>query len=146
MANSVPTKTSFSSGNQPENRRGKAKRTKLLEALKGVNLTEEEFYKRLVTEGMVQLDEGKPAVALEIFDRLFKKEKPQLPNAELEVPEGASVSDCARILSEASLRGDVTPDQGAMLSTVINNSLGIIEKDELAKDIEEIKRKMAEEE
>lgn len=129
--------TSFSSENQPAKRkgRGRAERTKLLEAFKKVGKTEEGFYEHLVERAFNPED---TFAAKEVLTRLFPADKSTMPCVEFEFDETKSPKEKADQILKAASRGELPPDVAMMFIGAITSSLKIEEVTELKDRIEKL--------
>jgi len=138
MANSNP-ENKFGKDKQPKNRRGKAERTKILEAMKRQSRTEDSFYDYLVTRAFNPEDTfGAP----ELLKRLYPIPKATLPLVEFEFDENAIPAVQASQIMKASSMGKIAPDVANTFISSIASMLKIEEVTEIKKEIEQIKEKL----
>jgi len=141
MANHKPTKTSFNKDNQPTKRtpRGKAERTKILEAMKRAGQTEEGFYDLLISKAYNPEDNFS---FNEVLKRLYPIPKQVAPNIEFYFNEKSKPNEKAEQIIKAVSQGQVPPDIGVMLISSIKLSIEIEETTELAERISELEKSM----
>lgn len=127
-------KHEFSADNQPANRRarGKAERTKLLEALKRSGNTEEGFYDLLIERAFNPED---TFAAREVLIRLHPVPKATLPKTEFDFDPTSSPSEQAAQIMEAVSVGDMPADIGVSLINAMASVMKIREIDELEQRI-----------
>lgn len=118
----------FGKENQPRKRRGKAERTKIIDALKRVHKTEEDFYDYLVGRAFNPEDTfGAP----ELLKRLYPIPKATLPMVDFPFDESASLSVQASQIMKAASDGLLAPDVANVFVTSISSMLKITEVTEL---------------
>ncbi len=128
--------TKFSKENQPKERkaRGKAERTKLLEAFKREGKTEEGFYQIMVEMAFNGEDNFARA---EVFKRLYPIAKPTMPPCEFEFNPNGTPAEKANDIMNAVSNGEIPADIGLSLMSAMASMLKIEEvteiKDRLAK-------------
>ena len=129
--------TSFSSENQPSRRkaRGRAERTKLLEAFKSKGKTEEGFYESLVERAFNPDD---TFAAKEVLTRLFPVDKSTMPCVEFEFDETKSPKEKADQILKAASRGEIPTDIAIMFIGAITSSLKIEEVTDLKDRIDKL--------
>lgn len=120
--------TSFSSTNQPKNRKGKTERTKILEALKRAAKTEDEFYDLLVDKAFNKDDINGFS---EMLKRISPVPKQVAPEVEFEFPQNAKPHEQASAVMHAISSGQIPADIGATFIHAIKNSVEIEESTEL---------------
>lgn len=126
--------TKFSKENQPKERkaRGKAERTKLIEAFKREGKTEEGFYQVMVEAAFNSEDNFARG---EVFKRLYPIAKPTLPPCEFNFdPTGTPAQKANDILSAIS-KGEIPADVGLSLITAMASVMKIEEVTELEERI-----------
>ena len=123
-------KTTFSSNNQPVSRRGKAERTKILEALKRSGKTEDDFYDHLVARA---LDSEDTFALREILNRFSPLKKSVLPDVEFEFDKLGSPTQQAAQILDATSSGVIPPDIALIFIQSIKSALDI----EQATDLKE---------
>lgn len=141
----------FTSESQPTKRRGQGKRQKIIDAMTANSITEEEFLKKCVMRANEELtgSQDKPdyTFAKEVLARLIPYTKTTMPEVNFSFTKDADVNEQILEVLAAVADGDttgVTADMGKVIIECIEKRIGVYEKTEMAKDIEEIKRKMAE--
>lgn len=135
----------FTKDNQPnpETRkgRGKSERTKILDALKRLGKTEDDFYDLLIGRA---LDPEDTFALREVLGRFAPIKKAVLPNVEFDFDEsGTPVQQVAQILKAVS-SGGIAPDVGAMIIGAVKSAIDIEANTELKARIEEIERLLVE--
>lgn len=134
MANNNP-ENQFGKDKQPKNRRGKAERTKILEAMARQSKTEEEFYDYLVTRAFNPEDNfGAP----ELLKRLYPIPKATMPMVDFEFDENASPNVQASQVMKAVSDGLIAPDSGQMFISSIASMLKIEEVTEIKDRLDKI--------
>lgn len=128
--------TSFKPGVKPPPR-GKAERTKILEALKRASTTEEGFYDLLIKRA---LDPDDSFALREVLARFSPIKKAVLPDAEFEFnKDGSPVQQVAQILDAIS-NGQVAPDVGATIINAVKNAIDIEVNTEIKARIESLEK------
>ena len=131
MGNKNPD-NQFGKDKQPHKRRGKAERTKIIEAMARQSKTEEDFYDYLVTRAFNPEDNfGAP----ELLKRLYPIPKATLPMVEFEFDESASLSVQASQIMKASSSGKIAPDVAGTFIASIASMLKITEITDLEERI-----------
>jgi len=131
MGNKNP-KNQFGKDKQPVKRRGKAERTKIIEAMARQSKTEEDFYDYLVTRAFNPEDNfGAP----ELLKRLYPIPKATLPMVEFDFDEKASLSVQASQIMKASSSGKIAPDVAGTFIASIASMLKITEITDLEERI-----------
>lgn len=126
------TKTSFSAENQPNRRRGKDERTKILQAMERQSRTEEEFYDLLIEKAFNPEDQ---VGFTEVLRRLSPVHKAVAPPVEFEFPKNGKPHEQANAVMDAIARGVIPADIGATFVHAIKNSVEIEESTELKERI-----------
>ena len=137
MANKTPTKTSFTSENQPERKGGQWFKTKLIASLERQGMTEDGFIdllvQRAIADGGVYLQE------------LLKRYNPVPKQTHESItiegwPKDGTPAEKANKVLDCITDGTIPPDVGSILIEAISKSLGIEEVTELAKRLEAIEK------
>lgn len=126
---------SFSKENQPQNRRGKSERTKLLEAFARKNKKPEDFYDNMVDLAFNAEDNFARS---EVFKRMYPIAKPTLPTSEWEYPSKGTALQKADSIYKAISNGDLPADVGLALITALTNIIKIEEVTELKDRIDRL--------
>lgn len=123
-------KHEFTKENQPKNRRarGKAERTKLIEAMKRAGETEESFYDQLITRAFNPEDSF---AAKEVLTRLYPIPKATMPTSEWNFPADGTALDKANSILIAISKGEIAPDVGHSLISALTSLIKIQEVTEL---------------
>ena len=116
--------TRFSGDNQPNRRRGKSERTKILESMKRVGKTEEGFYDLLVERAHNVEDQFSYA---ELLKRLSPIQKSVMPIYQFELNTKLDHHQQAQQVISAISSGEIPADVGSMLIGSITNMLKIKE-------------------
>ena len=126
--------TKFSKDYQPKERkaRGKAERTKLLEAFKREGKTEEGFYQEMVK---MAFDGEDNFARAEVFKRLYPIAKPTLPPCEFNFNPNGTPADKANDILSAISNGELPADVGLALITSMASVMKIEEVTELEERI-----------
>lgn len=131
------SKTSTSFGKGQNNKRGKAERTKILEALKRKGITEEGFYDLLVERA---IDPEDNFALKEVLSRFSPLKKAVLPDIEFDFNKaGTPVEQVGQILSAIS-EAKIPPDVGISIISAIKAAIDIEESTELKTRIAEIEK------
>lgn len=137
MGNKNP-ENQFGKDKQPTKRRGKAERTKIIEAMARQSKTEEDFYDYLVTRAFNPEDNfGAP----ELLKRLYPIPKATLPMVEFEFDESAPLPVQASQIMKASSSGKIAPDVAGTYLGAISSMLVIQEKTDLEERIKALEAK-----
>ena len=134
-------KTSFTSENQPESRnsRGKSPKTKILEALKRLAKTEDEFWDLLV---MRALDPEDNIALKEVLARLSPAKKATMPKIEFEFDANATPSIQASQILAAASDGIIPPDIAQIFISSIASMMKIEEVTEIANRLTAIEKEL----
>ena len=135
--------TKFSSENQPTHRRGKSKRTRMLEVLKTKGWKEEELWLKVLELGLA----GDSAALSGFLNRLAPVNKSTLPKLRMRDLDERffDLSEVGQIkfLTWLVFRGEVAPDTASVVvgmitaaSTLIQNQIGI-ERLEALEEVQE---------
>lgn len=137
MANSKPTKTSFSKDKQPARRkpRGKSERTKILDAMRRVGKTETGFYDELITRAFNPEDNF---TFKEVLSRLSPIPKATAPLVEFTFPKDAKPHTQAAFVLDAVATGRIPSDIGNMFVQSIKAMIDIEEYTDLKDRIEKL--------
>ena len=149
----MKTKTSFGGDNQPTNKRGKAKKTLLLESIQryldeqDIEVRDREHAEELFTDKFVELAYtgaaiGENTLFNEMVKRLHPAFKPTNEAVVFEFPESGTPLEKFNAIMTAVSNGDIPPDIGATLANVINTGVNIQDVTELKAKIEEIEKAM----
>lgn len=133
MANKNPTKTSFGAGNQPNKRRGKSERTKILESFERESKTEDGFYDLLTTKAFNPEDQFS---FKELLNRLSPMPKAVAPTVNFEFDPKASLTNQSAQVLTAISNGDIPPDLGGSIINSISSLIKI-------KEVTEIEERLA---
>lgn len=149
----MPKKT-FSKDYQPERRkRGPQRRTMLLNALKDLGKTEEEFYSFCIQVALGQLEveedgkriQSKPDIMMlkDVLRRVFPENKPTFPEFEVpEFKEEDTLLEKATCILDAIALGEIPVDAGKLMIDIMNTLGTIEERDELKARIEALEEKL----
>jgi len=137
--NTKPNKGSFSSTNQPP-KRGKAERTKILEAMKRAGHDEAGFYDLLVERS---LDKDDKFTFKELLSRVSPLHKPVAPSIDFDFPEEAKPHEQAVCVMAAIAAGKIPPDIGATFISSIKYMIDIEEYTDLKSRIESIEKALS---
>ena len=142
-------KTSFSSERQPTRRRGKSKRTKMLEVLKTKGWSEQKLWTEVLDMGL----DGDSACMNAFLNRLCRPEKSTLPKMKMtDLDERFfDLSEIGQIkyLTWLTFRGEVAADQAAivanMIATTSNLTRATIDSERLdaVEEIQEARKNVA---
>lgn len=151
----------FSSDNQPANRkpRGKDKRTLLLESLMAVvNVDEDGEYKevvadkdeaeklfnmQLVKRALTVKDPASAQLMKEMLERLYPTSKATLPAIEFPFREDGSASDKIEDVQKAVANGTLPVDMGNTMVNMIVAGIKVFEVTELAERLARIEEMLA---
>lgn len=129
----------FSSENQPKERRGrgKAERTRILEALERESQTEEGFYDELIRRAFNPDDNF---AFKEVIQRLSPLKRATMPTVEFEFDEEALPHIKASQVMKATADGIIPPDVANMFVSSIASMMKIEEVTELSRRLSEIEK------
>ncbi|AUR86904.1 hypothetical protein NVP1091O_01, partial [Vibrio phage 1.091.O._10N.286.52.B12] len=130
-------KGKFSKDNQPQNRRGKSERTKLLEAFKRKQRNPEDFYDSMVDLAFTSEDNFARS---EVFKRMYPIAKSVMPTCEWEYPSSGTALQKADAIYKAISEGDLPADVGLALISALTNLIKIEETTELKDRLSEIEK------
>ncbi len=116
--------TQFTKDNQPKNKRGKAGKTLIIEALKRQGKTLDGFYDVLVNRAF---DPEDTFAAKEVLTRLYPVPKATMPMINFEFDASGSLSEQASQIMQASANGDIPPDVAGIFIGSISNMIKIKE-------------------
>ena len=152
------TKTSFDSDNQPEDRkpRGKGRKSLMLEAIKSVCGTEQDFLNKVVAIGLGGWTQPEQKEDEEPVEPIFQNPNPMLlnmvlnriepplkaiaPMVEFEFRKDAKPHEQANDIMDAVSKGVVPPDVGQMFVSSIKSMIEIEEYTDLKERIENIEK------
>ena len=137
MANSSPTKTSFTKDKQPAKRnpRGKSERTKILEAMKRKGKTESGFYDELVTRAFNPEDNF---TFKELLTRMSPIPKAVAPLYKFTLPKNSKPHEKADYVLTAIADGVLPGDVGNTCIQAIKAMIDIEEYTDLKDRIEKL--------
>ena len=147
-------KGTFSSENQPANKRGKSRYSKLIDALISKGYTEQMLYEKIVEAAMI---DGDVTMLKEIMTRFCPPSKPSAQEITFEFPEsgkwveatavqvlqrngqkaGIPVEKIDSVILGVST-GDIPADIGKLVVDMIKTSLDVEETTELAQRLEKL--------
>ena len=136
------TKTSFDSGNQPKERkgRGKSEITKILDAMKRAGQTEEGFYDLLMEKAFNPEDNF---TFKELLNRMSPMPKAVNPIVEFDFPKEAKPHVQAAFVLDAVASGVIPSDIGNMFVQSIKAMIDIEEFTSLKERIEKLEKALA---
>lgn len=145
--------TSFSKDNPSKNKRGRSKRTLLLESIqrvlaeKDIEVTDTEHAEELFTDEFVKHAYAGAAIGEnllfnEMVARLHPKHKATNEAIVFDFPENGTPVDKFNAIMVAVSKGDIPPDIGGNLVNMINSGVNIEDVTELKAKIEEIEKAM----
>lgn len=135
------SKHEFSEGNQPKERkpRGKSERTKILEAMKRCEKTEDGFYDLLVERAH---DKHDSFGFTELLKRISPIPKQTMPFIKIDYPDKGTLVEKANAVEIAIFNGTIPPDVGISLLGSLGSVAKTEEVTELSKRIESIEKAM----
>ena len=146
MGVSKPNAGSFTSGRQPANKRGKSKRTRMLEALKSEGMTEQDLWVRVLRLGL----DGDSSALTSFLNRLAVPNKSTLPKFQLHDLDERffDLSEIGQIkyLTWLTFRGEVSADVAAIAANMIAATSNLtratveVERLEAVEEIQEAKK------
>ena len=143
MANKNP-ENKFGKDRQPENKRGKAKRTLFLEAIKDATGKDEKaFYHEVVKRAMDSSDPASSVLMKEVLSRLYPASKPTMPLVEFELTSDRPMERVLQI-EKAIASGTIPADVAKIMVDIIKSSLEIEKITELAERIANIEKMLNE--
>lgn len=143
MANKNP-QNQFGKDAQPEKRRGKAKRTLFLEAIKDATGKDEKaFYHEVVRRAMDANDPASSVLMKEVLSRLYPTSKPTMPLVEFELTSDKPLERVFQV-EKAIADGSIPADVAKIMVDIIKSSLEIEKITELADRIANIEKMLNE--
>jgi hypothetical protein len=135
------TKTSFSEEKQPSRRRGRGPsgKTKILDALKRIAKSEEDFYDMLLTRAF---DPDDSIGVKEVLTRLSPVRKAVLPSVEFDFDESAPIPDQIASIIKATASGEIPPDISSIFIQSIKNACDIEAATDLKARIEQLEAQL----
>lgn len=125
----------FSVDMQPIKRRGKARYSKLVDALKAKGYSEQLLYEKIVE---IALGEGDVTLLKEIMTRFCPPSKPSAQDITFDFPEaGTAVQKIDSVIAGVAA-GDIPADIAKLVVDMIKTSLDVEEVTELAQRLERI--------
>ena len=126
MGTRKPNAGSFSKDRQPKNRRGKSKRTQMLEVLKNKGWSEEKLWTAVLDMGL----DGDSACMNAFLNRLSTPEKAVMPKIHIDMDE--RFFDLSRVgqlqfLTWMTLNGKISADQAAVMANIISTTSNVID-------------------
>jgi|TARA_R110001592_G_scaffold38925_1_gene128193 hypothetical protein len=120
-------------------KRGKAKRTLILDALKRAGHSEEAFYDLLVERA---IDQDDSFAFTELWKRFHPIEKATFPSYEFELPTGKTATKLkqADSIIKAIGNGSIPIDAGKMLMDIIKDAASIEELEILAEKVAKLEK------
>lgn len=136
--------TKFTSERQPDpskrKRRGRSQRNKMLDALKSCAISEEDFYKKMVTRSLDDADPQSATLMKEVFSRLYPNYKSTLPIYDFEFPVGAKPSEKVNALEQAVANGHIPADIASTMVSIIKSGMDISKVTDLEDKIAELEK------
>ena len=120
--------TTFSSTNQPVNRKTKNERTKLLNALGRANYSEDQFYDLIIDKA---LSNDGALMMKDVFLRISPTPKSTLPCYQFAFDDTASYAQQASQIINAASNGLIPPDVASLFVSAISNMLKVQEVTDL---------------
>ena len=126
MGVSKPNSGSFTSGRQPATKRGKSKRTRMLEALKAEGMSEQDLWVRVLRLGL----DGDSSALTSFLNRLAVPNKSTLPKFQMRDLDERffDLSEVGQIkfLTWLVFRGEIAPDQASVVANMISTTSSLI--------------------
>jgi hypothetical protein len=129
----------FTSDMQPENKRGRGKYNKLMDALKLRGYTEEQFYGRVID---VAMSEGGANMMREVLTRFCPASKPSSQPVVFDFPEGGTPVQKIDSIISGVASGAIPADIGKLVVDMVKASLDVEEVTELAARLEKLEEHM----
>ena len=129
---------SFSSDHQPKRKRGKSRRTQMLEVLRKRGLPENELWDEVLTLGL----NGDGAALNSFLNRLSSPEKATLPKLSIELDDSffsLSRSGKMDFLVWLSLRGSISADVASTIAGMISGTAGVAASEVIAMRLEALR-------
>lgn len=123
-------KTSFTSENQPKNRktRGKCKRTMIIDALKAQGKTEDQFWEAVVERALSGDDAQMMTL---VAKKLFPDTKATYDKYNINIKKGANRLDRAEAILQTALTGDIPIDVAERFLTSLADVAKVEEVDSI---------------
>lgn len=145
MANDKPTKTTLKKGdNLPP--RGKGKKSLMLEAIRSVCGTEQEFLDQVVKVGLGDVVNGvapNPTLLTLVLNRIEPPLKAIAPMVEFDFDPNAKPHEQANQILNAVANSQIAPDIGQMFVGSIKSMIDIEEYTDLKERIEKLEKALA---
>jgi len=145
MANSTANKTTLKKGdNLPP--RGKAKKSLMLEAIRSVCGTEQEFLKQVITIGMgdaIKEIAPNPTLLTLVLNRIEPPLKAIAPMVEFDFNPNAKPHEQANQILMAVANSQIAPDIGQMFVASIKSMIDIEEYTDLKERIEKLEKALS---
>lgn len=134
--------TTFSEGMQPDKRRGKSKRTLILEAIQEESLLrmspdsskddcEKAFFGHILARAVNPEDQNGAMLLKALLDKGWASVKSTMEPVKFNLDKSKPLSDQANEILFAISEGDIPPDVGVLMVNAITNALKIKEITEL---------------
>lgn len=125
------TKTSFVKGQN--NIRGPAKKTKIINALKAISKTEDDFWQAVVQKAMYggKDGDGEAVIMNEVQKRLYPVPKATMPLIDVDVPKDATNLERADAIIKEVAEGGIPIDIGKMFLDMLDARSSVEERQEL---------------
>lgn len=138
--------TTFSEGMQPDKRRGKSKRTLILEAIKSESLLtvspdssnedcEKAFFGHILKRAVNPEDQNSAMLLKTVLDKGWSSVKSSMEPVKFKLDKSKTLDEQANQILIAISDGDLPPDVGVMMINAITNMLKIKEVTDLEERI-----------
>ena len=132
----MKTKTTFNGANKPAPR-GKSVRTKILDAMKANESSEEDFYEKLVARA---LNPGDSFALREVLSRIAPIKKAVMPNVEFDFDVNTSPAKQVAQLLDSASKGEIPPDIANTFIQSVKAAVDIEEATDLKERIESLEK------
>jgi len=124
----------FEKGNQAAKKKGKHKRTLIIDALKASGKTEEDFFEAMVEKALFggSDGDGDGQMMREVAARLYPVSKSTLPTYDFKFPDDGTMLEKADAIINAVGQGQLPIDAAKSFMDLIESRASIEEKEELA--------------
>ncbi|MCP3680045.1 MAG: hypothetical protein GY782_07215 [Gammaproteobacteria bacterium] len=138
--------TSFSEGKQPDKRRGRSKRTLILESIKEKSLLsvdkdsstedcEKAFFGHILDRAVNPEDQNSAMLLKTLLDKGWASAKSSMENQKFSLDRTKPLDDQASQILVSVSEGEIPPDVGVMMINAITNMLKIKEVTDLEERI-----------
>ncbi|OED34057.1 hypothetical protein AB832_08115 [Flavobacteriaceae bacterium (ex Bugula neritina AB1)] len=128
--------TPFTKENQPTRRRGKAKKTLALDAIRKISGSEQNYYENVVELSV--MGEGNPALISQLLQRIDPPIKATLPKINFEFDVTLKPHEQVLQIVKATADGEIIPEAAQILINGITSVMKVKEVTELEDRIKQL--------